>query len=115
MRDETLALSPAQLSALGTLSRLGPARIGELADAERVRPPSMTRTVDGLEEAGLVERRAGADRRACEVVVTDAGRAVLTADRRRRDAWLAGRIAELDPGEVHVLREAVAVLERVNA
>src|SRR4051812_40204063 len=78
-----------QLSVLGTLSRYGALPVGAIAAHENVKPPSMTRTVASLEELGLVPRRASAtDGRQVLVELTDEARAVMEADRRRRDAWL---------------------------
>src|SRR6478609_6827204 len=83
-------LTLTQLSVLGTLGVHGALPIGELATLERVKPPSMTRTVAYLEEVGLVVRRPGAtDGRQVVVELTAAARGVLDADRRRRDAWLS--------------------------
>lgn len=116
MRDESVVLSAGQLGAMGTLFREGALLIGELASREKVKPPSMTRTVNSLEEGGLVTRRVtDADRRQCVVELTPAGREVVLADRRRRDAWLAKRVAGLTQPERDILRKAISVLEKVNA
>ena len=115
MRDESLDLNSNQLSAMSVLLNSGDQLMGELAAQEKVQPPSMTRIVNGLEERGLVTRRADPhDRRSSRVSLTDAGRQVLLALRRRRDQWLAIRIAELDEGEREVLRACVPVLEKVS-
>ncbi len=115
MRDDSLELTPTQLSAMGVLLNHGDLLMGALAELEKVRPPSMTRVVNGLEERGLVARRAGErDGRQSLVGLTAEGRRVLLANRRRRDAWLAVRLAELDPDELAVLRRAVPILEKVN-
>lgn len=111
---EDVSLTLTQLSTLGTLARLGPLPLGELAAAERVQPPSMTRIVSGLEERGLAVRAADAnDRRLVIVRLADEGKALLAADRRRRDAWLNRRLRELSPEEREVLRQAVPVLEKL--
>ncbi len=103
-----------QLAALGTLDRHGPLTPGELAARERVQPPSMTRLVSSLEAAGLVTRTDHpTDRRQVLVAVSPDGHALLKADRRRRDAWLAQRLRDLSPAEVDVLREAAVVLDRL--
>jgi DNA-binding MarR family transcriptional regulator len=74
----------------------------------------MTRTVKHLDAAGLVERRTRADDgRLVVVSLSDAGRARLLADRRRRDEWLAQRLRELSRDEREVLRRAAPVLERL--
>jgi DNA-binding MarR family transcriptional regulator len=115
MQDESLGLNPNQLSAMAVLLNSGDHLMGELAAQERVRPPSMTRIINSLEARGFATRRLDPrDHRQCLVSLTDSGRQVLLANRRRRDQWLAVRIAALDPAEREVLRHAVAVLEKVN-
>lgn len=110
--DTSLTLS--QTAALATLGRSGPLTPGELAAIERVQPPSMTRIVASLQDSGLVERRPHpSDRRQALLEVSRRGRALLREDRRRRDAWLAQRLAELDDGERAVLAAATAVLDRL--
>jgi DNA-binding MarR family transcriptional regulator len=106
-----------QGAVLGRLDREGPRSIGELAVAERVRPQSMAQTVAELEAEGLVERHADPDdRRRALVSLTGAGRAALRVDRRRREGWLAGAIAErLTDPEQAVLAEAVELLRRLAA
>jgi DNA-binding MarR family transcriptional regulator len=112
-REDT-SLSLNQLSAMGTLARLGPLTLGELAAAERIQPPSMTRTVSALEARGLVVREADAnDRRLVIVLLSDEGKQMLAADRRRRDAWLNQRLRGLTSDEREVLRRAVPVLEKL--
>jgi DNA-binding MarR family transcriptional regulator len=115
MQDHTLGLNPNQLSAMAVLLNSGDQLIGDLAVVEQVRPPSMTRIIHGLEMRGYVARRSDpADHRHCLVTLTEAGRQVLLANRRRRDEWLTIRIAKLDPADRDVLRRAVPVLERLN-
>jgi DNA-binding MarR family transcriptional regulator len=113
-RDPENELSIGQLSVLGALSRHGECSIGELAAQERVQPPSMTRTVNCLEEAGYVVRRKhDTDGRQVVITLADKGTRTLEADRRRRDAWLAQRLRELTPEERSVLRQAAPILERL--
>jgi DNA-binding MarR family transcriptional regulator len=115
MQDYSLDLNPNQLSAMAVLLNSGDQLMGELAALERVRPPSMTRVVNSLEARGYVARRPDPrDHRQCLVTLTDSGRQVLLANRRRRDEWLAVRIAGLDPAERDVLRRAIRVLDKVN-
>ena len=115
MQDSTLGLNPNQLSAMSVLLNSGDQLIGDLATLEQVRPPSMTRIVHGLEMRGYVARRSDpADHRRCLVTLTDSGRRVLLANRRRRNEWLTIRIAQLDPADRDVLRRALPVLERLN-
>jgi DNA-binding MarR family transcriptional regulator len=100
------------LAALSTLKRHGPMSPGELAGHERVQPPSMTRTVNWLEEEGYVaRRRADSDGRQVLVSLSETGRAVVLADRDRRDAWLAQRLRDLTPEERDVLRRAAPILQ----
>lgn len=115
MRDDSYDLNSNQLSAMAVLLNGGDQLMGALAAAEKMQPPSMTRIVNGLEERGLVARRPDpGDRRQCLVTLTDDGRRILIANRRRRDEWLAVRIAELDETEREVLRQAVTILDKVN-
>src|SRR5258707_912811 len=85
-RDPDNELLPVgQLSVLGALKRLGESTVGELATAERVQPPSMTRTVNCLDEGGyVVRRRHESDGRQVVVGLSEKGLATLAADRRRR-------------------------------
>lgn len=116
MRAHDLDLGTGQLQALGSLYRHGALPIGELAQLEKVKPPSMTRTVDNLEALGLATRNASdADRRRSMVLITAAGRALVEQDRDRRDAWLAQRIAALSPEERDLIRRAIPILEQVTA
>jgi DNA-binding MarR family transcriptional regulator len=115
IRDDSLDLQSNQLSAMAVLLNDGDMLMGELAATEKVQPPSMTRIVNGLEQRGYVARRPDPrDGRQCLVTLTRAGREVILANRRRRDEWLTVRIAELDPAEREVLRQALPILARVN-
>jgi DNA-binding MarR family transcriptional regulator len=110
--DNDLSLNA--MAVLAGLHRFGEMTVGELAQRERVQPPSMTRTVTCLETDGYVERRRHeTDGRQVVVVLTDLGRQTLLADRRRRDEWLARRLRELSPAERAVLRDAAPILERL--
>ena len=107
-------LSVAALSALGVLFREGECTVGTLAAHERVQPPSMTRTVNCLVDEGYAVRRPHAtDGRQVLVDLTDKGREILLADRRRRDAWLAQRLRDLTPDERALLREVAPLLQRL--
>jgi DNA-binding MarR family transcriptional regulator len=113
-REPDNPLSVAALSALGILFREGECTIGTLAAHERVQPPSMTRTVNCLVEDGYATRRpSDSDGRQVLVDLTDRGREILLADRRRRDAWLAQRLRELTPDERALLREAAPLIQRL--
>ena len=109
--DNELSLN--QMAVLGCLYRNGGAlTVGELAAAERVQPPSMTRTVNCLEQSHDVVRRPHeTDGRQVVVELSDQGRSRLLADRDRRDAWLTRRLHELTPEERAILRKAAPLLE----
>ena len=80
-----------------------------------MRPPTMTRIVNGLAELGYVNRSADpADGRQVIVSISDDGESWLAAERKRRDMWLAKRLQELEPADRAVLRDAVTVLERLS-
>jgi len=113
-RDPDNPLSMGQMAVLGALYRNGDQAVGELAAHERVQPPSMTRTVNGLAEGGYVARGTHpSDGRQVVVSLTDEGRAVLLADRARRDEWLSRRLAGLTPDERAALRRATPILQRL--
>lgn len=109
-------LSLVAMAVLGCLYRNeGELSIGQLAELEHVRPPSMTRTVNCLEGDGYVERQPHrTDGRQVVVALSERGRATLLADRARRDAWLTRRLAELTPDERAVLRKATLILESLS-
>jgi DNA-binding MarR family transcriptional regulator len=108
-------LSDTQLAALAALERHGQMTPGELAEHEKVQPPSMTRVVAVLEERGLVMRAPHAtDRRQVVLTVTEGGRAVVQQSRRLREAWLAKRLHELTPEERATLRAAAPILEKLS-
>lgn len=110
--DTSLTLT--QLAALATLERRGPLTPRELAQAERVQPPSMTRIAASLEAADLVTRTDHpTDGRQVLLAASPAGVALLREDRRRRDAWLAQRLRSLDPADREVLERAAVVLDRL--
>jgi DNA-binding MarR family transcriptional regulator len=99
---------------LGRLDREGSQSVSDLAAAERVRPQSMAQTVGDLEQAGFVERRPDPrDGRRALVNLTEAGRAELTADRRRREGWLVRAIEELPPDDRATVERAIVLLRRL--
>jgi DNA-binding MarR family transcriptional regulator len=84
----------------------------ELAEVERISPPSTTRIVTGLEERGLVVRAvAAADRRVARLAITEAGQELLAKVRSRRDAYLASRLRALSPAELDTLTQALPIFE----
>jgi DNA-binding MarR family transcriptional regulator len=109
-------LTDGQYSVLALLDRDGALTPRELASHERVRPPSMTRTVAALADLGLVTRTAHPDdRRQVLVALTAAGASTVRETRRRRDAWLTRRLAELTPAERETLAAAADILSRIAA
>ena len=109
-------LSLSHGAVLGRLDRDGPScSVSDLALAERVRPQSMAQPVSELEQDGLVLRRPDpSDGRRALVEITADGRAVLEAERRRREGWLAETIAALDSDEQDVLARAIALLRQIS-
>ena len=108
-------LSETQLAALATLERHGPMTPGELAEHEKVQPPSMTRVISALVELQLVRREPHpSDRRQVVLTATDAGRDLVIRARRRREEWLARRLKELPPAERATLRAAAPILEKLS-
>ena len=108
-------LSDTQLAALAALERHPEMTPGELADHEKVQPPSMTRVITVLEELGLVLRAPHAtDRRQVVLTVTGHGREVVQQSRKLREAWLAKRLRELTPQERATLRAAAPILEKLS-
>ena len=109
------ALSDTQLAALATLERHGAMTPGELAEHEKVQPPSMTRVIAALADWDLVTRSPDpTDRRQVILSVTSRGRELVQQARRRREAWLARRLAELTPQERAALLAAAPVLEKLS-
>lgn len=107
-------VSEAQFCVLADLKNVGPQTPKELADREQVQPPSMTRTIAGLAEAGLVTRdRSTTDRRNIVVSLTEEGQRVVDETRRRRTAWLAKKLADLAPEEREAMRTAAAIMRRI--
>jgi DNA-binding MarR family transcriptional regulator len=88
--------------------------LAQLASAEQVRPPTMSRIVDGLVEAGLVTREAKpGDRRSVRIAATEEGRRLLDAGRERRVRALTARLRNLAESEQRALARGVEILERV--
>ena len=109
------SLSDTQLAALAVLDRHGAMTPGELAEHEKVQPPSMTRVIAALVDSGLVTRAPHpTDRRQVILNASPAGRDLVSKARRRRDAWLAKRLKELSPEERAILRAAAPVLEKLS-
>ena len=113
-RDPENQLGVGAISVLGVLLREGESTIGQLAAQERVQPPSMTRTVNWLVDDGYAVRRPSeTDGRSTLIAISEKGREVLLADRRRRDAWLARQLKDLTPAERDLLRQVAPLIERL--
>ena len=111
--ESSHAVAPHQFSVLARLED-SPRTPGELAEIERVAKPSMTRTVAALVERGLVLRADDpSDGRQVILSLTDEGKKALKAIRRKRDAWMASRVAHLTTEEQDVLARATEILTRV--
>lgn len=108
------AISDSQLGVLFQLEKHGGRAPGQLAEFERVSPPSMNRTLNGLEEKGLVARAPSPDdARKVVVTLTDAGTALILETRRLRTAWFSQRLAELAPAERAALADVTPLLRKL--
>jgi len=111
--DDASGLSAPRLSALSVVVFGGPLSLGDLARAEQVRPPTMTRIVQGLEADGLVRRERDADDgRVHRLHATAKGRRVMQRGRERRVENLAALLDRLSPAEIERVREAADLVER---
>jgi len=109
---ETARLTPTSVSALASIDRHGPLTPSELARIERVKRPTVTRTLGCLEREGLVDRtRDPGDGRSSLVAVNAAGRDRLRRLRSRKNAFLARRMRELPGEDVETLERAAEILE----
>jgi DNA-binding MarR family transcriptional regulator len=112
--DAKTGLSAPRLSALSVVVFGGPLTLGELASAEQVRPPTMTRLVSALEDEGLVTRGPDAtDGRLTRIRATPKGRTLLMRGRARRVAALAAEVRALAEADREVVERAIAILEGV--
>lgn len=109
------SLTPTQLATLATVERHSGITPGELAELEKVQPPSMTRVIATLAERGLVSRTPHpTDRRQVTVLVTEQGSTLLKEERRLKETWLTQRLKELTPEERAALRQAAPILEKLS-
>ncbi len=110
-----VGLSLTQIATLGTIDRHGSLTPREIADEERVQPPSMTRVLAGLEALGLIVRTPHPnDGRQHLVSLTKEAKDLLREDKRRREAWLAQRLAELTVEERELLAAAAPIIDRIT-
>ena len=113
-RQDTLSgQGPARLSALSVLVFAGPKTLGELAAAERVKPPTMSRVVAGLKRSGLVRIQCDEhDQRRVRISVTAKGEHLLQEARKRRIQALAEIFGSLQPGQLETVSRAAEIIER---
>jgi DNA-binding MarR family transcriptional regulator len=115
-RDGEPGLSGPRLSALGVVVSAGPLPVSELAAAEEVRSPTMTRMIDALQRQGLVTREPNPnDARSVLVRATATGRLALSRGSSRRIEDLAARLWALSPRDLATLTDAATLMERIAA
>ena len=113
-QDEASGVGPAQLSALSVLVFGGPTTLGGLAAAEMVKPPTMSRIVDGLTRTGLAESVTDEkDARRLRIRATAKGTALLHKGRQRRIRYLAEHLVDLDEDELQKLGDAIEIIRNV--
>ena len=116
VEDKVMGLSAPRTSALSVIVFRGPITMSELAEAEQVKPPTITRLVEGLVRRGLVRRVSDAsDGRVQRVEATAAGRGLLNRGRVRRVARLADGVAQLPKEDQHVLARAAELMDNLAA
>lgn len=113
VRDRESGIGPAQLSALSVLVFGGPRSLGELAGAEQVRPPTMSRIVGSLARSGLVRRQPTEDGRRVRLNASAKGRRIMLEGRERRVEWLASALSSLSQEELNKLAELVKFLSQL--
>lgn len=108
-------LSPTMLSALAVVGKKGPLTLGSLAEIEGVAPPTVTKVVQRLAAAGLVDRITDSeDRRVRYVECTDLGRELLATSCERKNAWLAGKLGAISGGDRETVAAALEILEQLT-
>lgn len=112
--DTAMGMGPAQASALSVVVFGGPVSLNELAAAEQVKPPTMSRIVEALVREGLVKREANQqDRRSITISSTEKGTRIMHEGRNRREKRLIKLLSELDSREVKCLGDASAILSKI--
>jgi len=112
-QDVVARQGPARLSALSVLVFGGPMALGQLADAEQVKAPTMSRIVAGLKRSGLAKIETDAkDARRIRVTATAKGERLLQQARVRRIRLVAKTLTNLSPAELEILRRAAELMER---
>ena len=112
--DDGIGLSAPRLSALSVIVFAGPLSLADLAATEQVRPPTMSRIVEALVQAGLVTREAAPeDRRSVRIAATEKGRRLMETGRERRVQALSERLVGLAQSERRALARGIELLERI--
>jgi len=107
-------ITPSQLAVLATVSRNGRLTIGQIAESEHVKPPSVSKIVAALEQVGFLTREADPDDRRCAfITVTADGAAYLDEVRVAGRTWLASQLADLGADDVDAIATMLPVLERL--
>jgi DNA-binding MarR family transcriptional regulator len=115
LRQQNVDLTASQASALATINRDGPLTVGELAKAEHVSSPMITKIAKGLEEERLVTRTVDeADKRVTQLAITKEGERRLERSRNRKNAWLARQLQGLSREELAAVEAVIPVLERIS-
>ena len=113
-QQDQSGFGPTVVAALASVEKLGPLTLGELAAREQVAPPTITKVVEKLVDAGLVARTVDpTDRRVSRVALTAKGSRQLATFRTRRTEWLVGRLEGLDGDQLARLAAAIDVLEHL--
>jgi DNA-binding MarR family transcriptional regulator len=112
--DLAMGIGPAQASALSVVVFGGPLTLNELAGAEQVRPPTMSRVVEALVREGLVRREINKeDRRSVKIIPTDKGTKIIHEGRNRREKRLIKLLSQLGTDEIRCLGRATRILSRI--
>ncbi len=112
--DSAMGIGPAQASALSVVVFSGPLTLNKLAEAEQVRPPTMSRVVEALVKEGLVRRETNRDdRRSVMISPTDKGTRILHEGRSRREKRLIKLLSKLDADEIRCLGKASRILSKL--
>ena len=107
-------ISPAQASMLATIEILEGPSLGELTTAEQIQPPSVTRLVKGLQDAGLIMQRTDEnDRRSTRVAITAKGKKALTEIRDLKTQFINSKLSGLSPKDLEAAEKLVLLLERL--
>ncbi len=109
----SLGVTGGQVSLLVQIQRTPGIGVRELAQRERMSAPGMSKYIARLEGAGLLRREELEDRRRVGIRLTEEGERVLRSVKKRRTAWLAARLRELDDDELEAVDAAIEPLSRL--